>query len=33
MLVALKAQAPNSLTREEVAAGWKLLFNGSALKG
>jgi hypothetical protein len=32
-LGALSAQAPNTLTREEVAAGWKLLFDGATLKG
>jgi hypothetical protein len=30
---ALSAQAPNTLTREEVAAGWKLLFDGATLNG
>lgn len=29
----LSAQAPNTLTRQEAAAGWKLLFDGSTLKG
>jgi len=29
----LRAQAPNTLSREEAAAGWKLLFDGSTLKG
>jgi hypothetical protein len=29
----LQAQAPNSLTKEETAAGWKLLFDGSTLRG
>ncbi len=29
----LSAQAPNTLTKEEIAAGWKLLFDGSTLKG
>jgi hypothetical protein len=29
----LRAQAPNSLTRQEVADGWKLLFDGATLKG
>ena len=32
-LSALRAQAPNTLTKEEIAAGWKLLFDGSTLKG
>lgn len=32
-LGALRAQAPNTLTKEEAAAGWKLLFDGSTLKG
>jgi hypothetical protein len=32
-LGALSAQAPNTLTREEAAAGWKLLFDGATLKG
>ena len=32
-LGALRAQAPNSLTKEEAAAGWKLLFDGSTLNG
>src|ERR1035437_5857370 len=32
-LGALHAQAPNTLTKEEIAAGWKLLFDGSTLKG
>lgn len=30
---ALRAQAPNTLTKEEAAAGWKLLFDGATLKG
>jgi hypothetical protein len=30
---ALKAQAPNTLTKEEIAAGWRLLFDGATLKG
>lgn len=30
---ALQAQAPNTLTKEEAAAGWKLLFDGATLKG
>jgi hypothetical protein len=30
---ALQAQAPNTLTKEESAAGWTLLFDGSTLKG
>lgn len=30
---ALQAQAPNTLTREETAAGWRLLFDGATLKG
>jgi hypothetical protein len=29
----LSAQAPNTLTKQEAAAGWKLLFDGSTLKG
>jgi hypothetical protein len=29
----LSAQAPNTLTKEEAAAGWKLLFNGATLNG
>ena len=29
----LWAQAPNTITKEETAAGWKLLFDGSTLKG
>ena len=29
----LSAQAPNTLTRREAAAGWKLLFDGSTLNG
>ncbi len=33
MLGALRAQSPNTLTKEEAAAGWKLLFDGSTLKG
>jgi hypothetical protein len=32
-LGALQAQAPNTLTKAEAAAGWKLLFDGSTLKG
>jgi len=32
-LGALRAQAPNSLAQAEIAAGWKLLFDGSTLKG
>ena len=32
-LGALHAQAPNTLTKQEIAAGWKLLFDGSTLKG
>jgi hypothetical protein len=32
-LGALRAQAPNTLTKAEIAAGWKLLFDGSTLKG
>ena len=32
-LGALHAQAANTLTKEEMAAGWKLLFDGSTLKG
>jgi hypothetical protein len=32
-LGALSAQAPNTLTKEEAAAGWKLLFDGTTLKG
>src|ERR1017187_1212464 len=32
-LGALSAQAPNTLTKEEAAAGWKLLFDGATLKG
>jgi hypothetical protein len=32
-LGALHAQAPNTLTKAEIAAGWKLLFDGSSLKG
>jgi len=30
---AFTARAANSLTAEEVAAGWKLLFDGASLKG
>ncbi len=30
---ALQAQAPNTLTKEEIAAGWRLLFDGATLKG
>ena len=30
---ALWAQAPNTLTKEEAAAGWRLLFDGATLKG
>src|ERR1035437_3384558 len=30
---ALRAQASNTLTKQEIAAGWKLLFDGSTLKG
>jgi len=33
MLGALQAQAPNTLTKEETAAGWRLLFDGSTLNG
>ena len=33
MLGTLQAQAPNTLTKQEAAAGWKLLFDGSTLKG
>jgi hypothetical protein len=33
MLGSLQAQAPNTLTKQETAAGWKLLFDGSTLKG
>jgi hypothetical protein len=29
----LSAQAPNALTKQEIAAGWKLLFDGSTLSG
>src|SRR5438105_353409 len=29
----LQAQAPNTLTKAETAAGWKLLFDGSTLNG
>ncbi len=29
----LSAQAPNTVTTKEAAAGWKLLFDGSTLKG
>jgi len=32
-LGALRAQAPNALTREEISGGWKLLFDGATLKG
>ena len=32
-LGALRAQDPNTLAKEEIAAGWKLLFDGSTLKG
>jgi hypothetical protein len=32
-LGALRAEAPNTLTKQEIAAGWKLLFDGSTLKG
>lgn len=30
---ALYAQTPNKLSKEEAAAGWKLLFDGTTLKG
>jgi hypothetical protein len=30
---ALAADAPNTLSKEEQAAGWKLLFDGTSLKG
>jgi hypothetical protein len=30
---ALRAQAHNTLTKKEIAAGWKLLFDGSSLNG
>ena len=29
----LSAQAPNALTKEEIAAGWRLLFDGATLNG
>ena len=32
-LGALRAQAPNTRTKAEIAAGWKLLFDGSTLRG
>ena len=32
-LGALSAQAPNTLTKEEAAAGWKWLFDGATLNG
>lgn len=32
-LTTLRAQAPNGLMKEEIAAGWKLLFDGATLKG
>ena len=31
--LSLKAQAPNTIAREEIAAGWKLLFDGATLNG
>ncbi|HYW46600.1 MAG TPA: DUF1080 domain-containing protein [Bryobacteraceae bacterium] len=31
--LSLKAQAPNTIAREESAAGWKLLFDGATLNG
>jgi Domain of Unknown Function (DUF1080) len=32
-LATLSAQAPNTLTKAEAAAGWKILFDGSTLQG
>jgi hypothetical protein len=33
LTLALSAQTPNTLTKEEIAAGWRLLFDGTTLKG
>ena len=33
LTLALSAQTPNTITKEETAAGWRLLFDGTTLKG